>query len=182
MDIKKEKIRIRNAEVNDCERLAAWWNNGNVMAHAGFPAGLGITADEIRQKIANDTDDTGRRLIIEYNDTPVGEMNYTVKDDTSAEIGIKICDASYQNKGLGRAALSLLIRNLFSAGYSKIVLDTNLKNERAQHVYEKLGFLKIRVNIDSWKDQTGALQSSVDYELTPENFVDLSDTKTAIQQ
>ena len=36
---------IRNAEEKDCEQLAAWWNDGSVMAHAGFPNGLGIKDD-----------------------------------------------------------------------------------------------------------------------------------------
>ena len=66
--------------------------------------------------------------------------------------------------------LSLFIRELFATGYKKIILDTNLKNERAQHVYEMLGFRRLRVNIDSWEDQLGVMQSSVDYELTPEDF------------
>ena len=181
MVIRKGDVCIRNAAEADCETLAKWWNDGSVMAHAGFPAGLGTTAYEIQSSIANDTDNTRRRLIIEYKATPVGEMNYTVKNNSAAEIGIKICDASYQNKGLGKVVLSLLIKELFSAGYTKIILDTNLKNDRAQHVYETLGFRKLKVNINSWKDQTGALQSSVDYELTPENFIDMSNAKIAVQ-
>lgn len=64
----------------------------------------------------------------------------------------------------------MLIGWLFRSGYSKIVLDTNLTNAKAQHVYESLGFHKLRVNIDSWKDQLGRLQSSVDYELVESDF------------
>jgi len=48
---------------------------------------------------------------------------------------------------------------------------TNLKNKRAQHVYEQLGFKKIRINENSWKDQLGIWQSIVDYELTEDSFV-----------
>jgi len=66
----------------------------------------------------------------------------------------------------------MLISQLFSMGYEKIILNTNLKNTRAQHVYEQLGFQKVRVCKDSWTDQVGVLQSFVDYELIPENFVD----------
>ena len=62
-------------------------------------------------------------------------------------------------------------RELFRNGYAKIVLDTNLTNTRAQHVYESLGFRKVRTNIDSWKDQFGRLQSSVDYALVEQDFV-----------
>lgn len=69
----------------------------------------------------------------------------------------------------------MLIHSLFSNyGYKKIILDTNLNNTRAQHVYEKLGFKKIRVKNNSWKNQLGELQSSVDYELVEEYFNDFS--------
>ena len=170
MDIKKGDIRIRNAGEADCEQLAAWWNDGAVMAHAGFPLGLGTTAEKVREDLAGDSDAAGRRLIIEYKSCPIGEMNYRNMENGTAEIGIKICDASFQEKGLGRVILSLFISELFSMGDKKIVLDTNLKNLRAQHVYEMLGFRRLRVNIDSWEDQLGEKQSSVDYELTPEYF------------
>lgn len=72
--------------------------------------------------------------------------------------------------------LSMLIASLFrDLGFEKIILDTNLKNERAQHVYEQLGFTKLRVNENAWKDQLGEWQSSVDYELYPENFISFAE-------
>ena len=77
-----------------------------------------------------------------------------------------------QNRGIGKIVLSMLIRYLFGNGFDKIVLDTNMKNKRAQRVYESLGFRKVRVNIDSWTDQVGKFQSSVDYELVEKDFVD----------
>ena len=43
---------------------------------------------------------------------------------------------AFQEKGLGRVILSMLIEELFTMGYELIFLDTNLKNTRAQHVYE----------------------------------------------
>ena len=66
----------------------------------------------------------------------------------------------------------MLISCLFENGFRKIVLDTNLNNLRAQHVYESLGFRKLRINYDSWTDQLGQKQSSVDYELTENDFID----------
>ncbi len=165
-------ICIRNAEKEDCEQLAKWWNDGAVMAHAGFPEGLGTNAAEIEQQIETDRDDAKRRLIIEKDHLRIGEMSYYNLGDQIAEIGIKICDSDYQEKGLGRVILSMLIGELFHRGYRKIVLDTNLKNERAQHVYEKLGFVKVRIRPNAWRDQSGNLQSAVDYELTQEHFTE----------
>lgn len=172
MRVEYNDICIRNAETKDCEQLAKWWNDGSVMAHAGFPLGLGTTAEEIEKSISTDSDDIRRRLIIDYRDIPIGEMSYRNKSDHIVEIGIKICEEDFQEKGLGRVCLSLLIKELFRMGYQRIVLDTNEKNLRAQHVYELLGFRKLRINKDSWKDQLGNPQSSVDYELLPEGFND----------
>ena len=64
---------------------------------------------------------------------------------------------------------------LFRMGANAIFLDTNLKNTRAQHVYEKLGFRKTAVHHDSWKNQIGELESSVDYELTADAFCNLKE-------
>ena len=75
-------------------------------------------------------------------------MSFYVYEGKKVEIGIKIC-----------------------MGYELIFLDTNLKNTRAQYVYELLGFKKIAINENSWKNQLGELlQTSIDYELRPSDF------------
>ena len=166
------KITIRNAAVADAPLLCRWWNDGDVMAHAGFPLGLGTTEAAIAKKIGAESDDTVRRHIILYDGIPIGEMNYRNRGGGVAVIGIKICEAEYQDRGLGKQILSLFIDGLFhERSYKKIVLDTDLQNRRARHVYERLGFQMLRVNRDSWKDQLGNWRSSVDYELTEERFV-----------
>lgn len=168
LKLQNGNIVLRSATEADAKQLAAWWNDGAVMAHAGFPNGLGITVEEVLSALDDNT------LIIEENGIPIGESCYRIadEDEAVAEIGIKICLFEFQNRGIGRTVLSMLIRHLFDNGFRTICLDTNLKNRRAQHVYESLGFQKIRVNLDSWTDQLGQKQSSVDYVLTLENFID----------
>ena len=170
--IKYKDIVIRNATVEDAIILETWWNDGSIMAHAGFPNGTGQTAESIAEKIKSDADKVHRRMIIELSSVPIGETNYYNVSDGIAEIGIKICDFSKQNKGYGKIILSMLISYLFDElGYEKIVLDTNLNNQRAQHVYEQLGFRKVRVRENAWRNQLGELQSAVDYELTRDEFI-----------
>lgn len=166
-------LKIRNAELADAPTLCRWWNDGAVMAHAGFPDGLGINLGKVELDLCRDHDDVFRRLLLELDGKPIGEMSCRNMGDKTAQIGIKICVTPEQGKGYGKLYLKMLIKELFSMGYVKITLDTNLKNERAQHVYEKLGFKKLRVNYDSWRDQRGALQSSVDYELLEQDFIGL---------
>lgn len=171
MLLKYNNLTIRNATISDAELLAKWWNDGSIMAHAGFPNGTGQTAEGIANSLKNDTDDTHRRLILKIDDIAIGEMNYRNVGNNTAEIGIKICDFSKQNKGSGKKFLSMLIFSLFSDyGYHKIILDTNVKNERAQHVYNQLGFKELRVRENSWSNTIGELQSSIDYELYQEDF------------
>lgn len=171
MLIKYENLTIRNAVETDSKQLTQWWNNGEIMAHAGFPNGLGTTEQTVSEQLSSDNDEIHRRLILEIDDTAVGEMNYRNIGDKTAVIDIKICDFSKQNNGNGKIFLSMCIASLLKDyGYEKIILDTNLKNTRAQHVYEQLGFRKLRVNENSWRNQLGEIQSSVDYELTPEDF------------
>ena len=93
-DLVYRDIRIRNAEKADCSVLANWWNDGSVMAHAGFPLGLGTTPEEIEKKIADDSDERRRRLLIEYKGEPIGEMSFSVHDDLVYKIGINICEPS----------------------------------------------------------------------------------------
>lgn len=167
-----KNLTIRNAAAGDAVQLEKWWNDGNVMAHAGFPHGLGLTTEEIIKRLEKDADYVYRHLIIEVDKIPVGEMSYRNKGEKTVEIGIKICDFSFHNKGLGKIALSMMIFALFNTmGFRRIILDTNLNNKRAQHVYEQLGFRRLRVRENAWKNQLGEVQSSVDYELYPEDFI-----------
>ncbi len=174
MYIQNRNLIIRDADIKDAEVLCLWWNDGRVMAHAGFPNGIGISLEKLQKQLAVAEDSTVNRLIIEADNRAIGEMSYSNTEDGGAEIGIKICDETQQEKGYGRILLSMLIKELFRAGYTKILLDTNLNNTRAQHIYEKLGFSKVRVNKDVWKDQLGRLQSSIDYELTQADFRDFT--------
>lgn len=168
MRIQYKDLLIRQAVEADAEQLTKWWNDGSVMAHAGFPNGLGTTVEQVIEGMGED------RLVLEERGRLIGEACYRPAGENIAEIGIKICEEDCQNRGLGRIFLSMLIQWLFKQGNRKIVLDTNLANTRAQRVYESLGFRKLRINIDSWADQLGQLHSSVDYELVETDFVDFA--------
>lgn len=164
---------VRSATNDDVSFLLKWWNDGLIMAHAGFPNGLNINEDRIIKQI-HENNDSKQRLIIECKNIRIGEMCYSQIDQNTVDIGIKICEFEYQNKGLGRKCLSMLIQELFKK-YQKIVLDTDLENKRAQHVYESLGFERVRINYDSWENQIGELRNSVDYELTKKHFINYLD-------
>ena len=79
MNVRKGKFRIRSATAQDAKQLYKWWNDGKVMAHAGFPNGLGIAEGEIVASLENDNR-FRRRLIIEYDNEPLsGQGNLDTK-------------------------------------------------------------------------------------------------------
>lgn len=172
MYLKQDNLVIRSATSEDAECLCNWWSDGAVMAHAGFPNGLKTDIIKLQESLEKEKDNEFyKRLMIEIDYKAVGEMMFRIENGT-AEIGIKICDFSYQEKGFGTKILNVLISYLFNEkSVEKIVLDTNLRNTRAQNVYEKLGFKKVCIREDSWEDQLGELQSSVDYELFKEDYI-----------
>lgn len=170
MYLNNSNLVIRPANENDAQILCHWWSDGKIMAHAGFPNGIQTDIDELIDELSKETDKS-RRLIIEIDSNRVGEMCYRIEKDI-AEIGIKICDFSYQDRGYGTKVIRMLISYLFDdKKVKKVILDTNLNNTRAQRVYEKIGFIKTNARIDSWKNQLGLLQSAVDYELVREDFI-----------
>ena len=82
MRIQHKNLTIRQAEVADAKQLAAWWNDGAVMAHAGFPNGLGTTEEEVVKGLRNGL------LVVEESDRLIGECNYHNVSDGVVEIGI----------------------------------------------------------------------------------------------
>jgi hypothetical protein len=51
MKITKDNLTIRSAVPDDAEILTSWWNDGKVMAHAGFPLGLNQTLEQTLAQI-----------------------------------------------------------------------------------------------------------------------------------
>lgn len=180
MQIKKDNLVIRSAEVADAEKLTNWWNDGAVMAHAGFPNGLGQAVEETIEQIRRNETHLSQLCIMEIDGVSVGEMSFYLTEEGVAEFGIKICESSYQNHGSGTQFIKMILEYLFKDKtlneeylVEKVVFDTNLKNVRAQHVYEKIGFVRLRENHHAWKNQLGEWQDSVDYEMTRERYLSL---------
>ena len=170
MYLHQNELTIRDALPADAPLLCRWWNDGKVMEHAGFPQGLGTSVEKITQKLL-EPDNRTHLLIIESEGLPIGEMNWRREESDHAEIGIKICESDRQEKGFGSRLIAMLCRDLFAnRGIARITLNTMLENQRAQHVYEKLGFVKTGVRENCWRDQTGKLRTAVDYQLLPQQL------------
>ena len=168
--LRDKDLLLREAVVADARQLTDWWNDGQVMEHAGFPKGLNTTLEETQTLLENADPQKMVRLIIEVDGVSVGECSFRIIG-RQAEIGIKLCAVEYQNRGYGTRALRLMIGQIFANDQiEKIVLDTNIDNKRSQHVYHSLGFKKVATRYDAWQDQLGRWQTAVDFELTREDW------------
>ncbi|OHE42266.1 MAG: hypothetical protein A2Y16_01755, partial [Tenericutes bacterium GWF2_57_13] len=141
--------------------------------HAGYPDGIKKEPIELANELRAESlviHPLRRRLMIEFGGAPIGDMEYRI-EARICEIAVRIGDVAYQGMGIGTQALVMLIEYLFDQrDMEKIVLVTILENSRARHVYEKLGFVPLAVNRDSWIDQRGKRRTSVDYELSRAGF------------
>lgn len=170
MTLKFSKGLIRLATRNDAALLASWWADGEIMAHAGFPHGIKTDINLLKEKLAKPNKKNLIFILETLKHTPIGEMSYHVNGRV-ATIGIKICDFKYQEKGYGTGALKRLITHLFDdLEVEKIVLDTMIENTRAQHVYKRLGFKKVKINEAVWTDQLGQKRTSVDFEFDKDDY------------
>lgn len=179
MIIKKDNIVIRSATVDDAIQLNEWWNDGKIMEHAGFPNGLGESLDDTIENIKSKEGKLSQLCMIEIEGKPIGELSYSIKGDGVAYPGWKICDFDYQNQGCGPKIITMLLEFLFidedinsKFPIDRIIWDTMLENKRAQYVYEhKIKARKIGIQEHSWQDQLGNWRSTVDYEISREEFL-----------
>lgn len=166
MYLEIKDIIVRNTTSNDVKALHTWQTDGEVMAHTGYPLGLNITVNEILNQLNNNSDKAEIRLIIEQNNISIGEMVYRKICDGTAEIEIKICNNSYQNREIGSKILDNFINALIEEyNYNKTVLSVDVKNLQARHVYIKLGFDLTSFENSSWVNQIGESVSVAKYEL-----------------
>lgn len=164
-----QTLKLRTAISEDASYLLKWWNDGDIMAHAGFPLGLNITEEQVLKNIVKSCE-TKQLLIMQLDGIPFGEMSYTI-DGNNADFGIKICIPTMRGQGIGELALTTLFEYLFSLGIEKITCDTNLNNKGSQNFYEnKMGMRKVKVCENCWKNQLGELQSTVFFEITKNEF------------
>lgn len=86
-------------------------------------------------------DPTKARLIITLNKERIGIVRIDDKDEANLSICIGMdIDPDYRGKGYSQQAYHLLINKLFSEGWNRIWLLVGAYNNRAIHIYEKVGF------------------------------------------
>lgn len=140
-----KRLRVRKAEVTDqdVEFFYKLWTNAQIMSFVGYPQGLKITREEIKQNIERHySSDFDSRLIVEekHSDQILGECKMGKPDSSGiSETDVKILPG-YWGLGYGTEVKQGLVDFLFShTNCIKIKATPNKNNIASQRMQEAVG-------------------------------------------
>lgn len=140
------RIRFRKITTEDAELYDAWRNNIEVMRYTNPSLDLYSTEETIafvEQVILGSHAAKSYIIVDKTEDIPIGITSLINIDykNRNAECIIDIGEADYWGKGYGAEALTLLLDYAFSEmNLHRVSLRVFSFNERAIHLYKKIGF------------------------------------------
>ncbi|MBN2380409.1 GNAT family N-acetyltransferase [candidate division WOR-3 bacterium] len=147
--IQGKRLLIRRVQEHDLDYLLKWWNDSQVMASVGFPDGLSLSMKDMETKYWPQwrDDPEGFQRIICLNDgTPIGEANFHnyYIEESSVQIGLKICLPELWNQGLGTEALQMMIHYAFEVlKVDRVYVNPAKTNHPVIRINEKCCFRTI---------------------------------------
>jgi aminoglycoside 6'-N-acetyltransferase len=137
-----ERVVLRPARADDVERLRAILLEPSVARWWG-PSDPATVAEEWLDVEADDG-----VFVIELDGVVVGSIQYAEETDPDyRHAGVDLfLAASVQGQGAGPDAIRTVARFLIDVrGHHRLTIDPSAANERAIHVYSKLGFRPIGI-------------------------------------
>jgi len=145
--LRGERVYLRPAEQEDVELFAQWMNDADFVETLGGRGPLSIGAeqtwfDELQK-------DQGKRrwhfvVCLRDDERPFGVIALESVDllNGSAELGLGIADRSLWDQGYGTEATCVILDFGFGElRLHRVLLHVFDGNDRARHVYQKLGFV-----------------------------------------
>lgn len=136
------EIRLRSLDMSDVDNLLTWVNDPQVVGKfATFHEPL-TREDEERYVHATLASKNDLVFSIEANGTYVGQAGiHEIEWRNRKGRAALVIRSDFQGVGYGQAAMRELLRTVFTDyGIHKVFLIVDPNNERARHVYEKVGF------------------------------------------
>jgi RimJ/RimL family protein N-acetyltransferase len=146
--LSSERLQLRKMEESDIETYHSWRNDLDVMKTTNLSLDL-YTLNETRSFVENIIlySTSSKSYIIEQRDRniPIG-VTSLINIDTknrNAECIIDIGEKEYWGMGYGTEALKMLLDYAFlELNLHRVSLRVFSLNERAIHIYKKLGFVQ----------------------------------------
>lgn len=141
----ENKLTIKKTTEEDLENIRDLWNNGAVMYYVGFPDGLGVDLETLKEKwLPAMNKDTSKSHYSIYHEGLgfCGESFYEVDEKGVAALDIKLMPKT-QGRGIAYAGLKHAISEAFLTGKAAVVyVDPHKDNAKALKLYEKFGFVE----------------------------------------
>jgi ribosomal-protein-alanine N-acetyltransferase len=133
-----EQVSIRPAEPSDLDTLIE-------IDHVAFAPLWRMSASDLRQAMRMAASST----VAMMTTTIVGYQISTMYFDGShlARLAVR---PEIQTRGVGTALVSDVLRRFARRGVASMTVNTQLTNERSQHVYERLGFERNGYDLAVW--------------------------------
>ena len=137
-----DRITLRAVEREDLSDYVRWLNDPVVLEYFGNQVPLALVQEE---KWYDDMlrDPSLRAFAVEFEGQHVGNAGFGNIDgrNASAEVGLFIGSPEMWDRGLGSDVLKTLVRFGFEQmNLNRIYLQVFAGNQRAIHLYEKVGF------------------------------------------
>lgn len=142
-----KRLVLKNSTFSDCENFMKWQSSPDVTKY--FTMNDETTYEEVVTDFVLDSNDPTKLLFTiflkqEDENLPIGRLILTRinrKDDSLDLTRIYIADKSLRNMGIGEEALRLILEYAFiNLHMERITVDHVEGNDRAAHLYHKLGF------------------------------------------
>jgi len=145
--IKGKRVRLRAVERDDLPRFVAWFNDPEVLRGLTMFTPMRLADEEewyenlaqrpmVERAFALDALDAGEWVHI--GSCNLNDVDWRVR---KAEAGIAIGEKAYWDQGYGSEAMLLLMEHAFNTlNLNRLSLCVFDHNDRAKHVYERLGF------------------------------------------
>jgi len=172
------RLVIQLAEPEDAHILHTLWTDPRVMRNVGFPKGLPITEDEIRQDILRRDNSEFEQLLIiriKHTGTAVGQcIMHSPNEDGISETDVKLFP-TYWGQRFGSEIKQGLVDYLFTHTDCKVVQATpNVGNIASVKMQEAVGGVKVGESVyefpESMREYTTPVHHYI-YHVTRENWL-----------
>lgn len=135
------RIYLRKVELPDFEIFKKYANDEEVHKYNSYD--IYNQAKEVGFDVfLNDKNETRYAICLEDSGEIIGDIGERVTAEPSEiKFGLTIFRKDLWNKGYGSEAISQLLEMLRARLVSTVILDVDRHNERAFHLYRKLGFV-----------------------------------------
>jgi GNAT superfamily N-acetyltransferase len=134
-----EGLLVRPFEASDREALSAMYRDyAPEHRSMGLPPVTPGRIDEWLDRLL----ERGRNFVARDGDAVIGHAAYSPRSDDEPEFVVFVHQDSH-DRGVGSELTRHAIADAAAAGHAALLLDVAFENERARHVYRKLGFEEV---------------------------------------